>query len=131
MNVKRNLIPILAIGILGGASVASANDNPVCDGTLDTVEAAINTAVFIDTTNTRKRGADGETNRSNLLVKLDDARVKVDMHKYSDAIDKLTDISDAATLWADADKPKLEDASDINYAVSDAIICIGGMATAQ
>jgi len=107
-----------------------ADDQHGCDAALNDVQSAIEIAIFIDSGNARKKGADAETNRSNLLAKLDDARAKVGLHKWSDAIDKLTDISDKATLWTDADKQKLEDASEINYAVSAGINCIGNLGAA-
>ena len=123
-----------AIGMIASLMLpltASANHEQSCDAALDDVETAINMGIFLDSPNPRKKGADSETNRSNLLAKLDDARAKVRLHKWSDAIDKLSDISDKATLWTDASKQKLEDASEINYAVSDGIKCIGGIGSAD
>ena len=70
----------------------------------------------------------GESNRSNLITKLDAVEGKVGLDKFSDAIDKLMDISDKATAWADPDvsrKLKLEDATGINNAVGAAIVCVG------
>lgn len=49
------------------------------------------------------------------------------MGKFSDAVDKLQDISDKATALAGAARPKLEDASGINSAVVDAIRCVAAL----
>ena len=45
------------------------------------------------------------------------AAAKVRLSKFSDAVDKLQDISDTATAFANAPKPKLENAGAINGAV--------------
>ena len=69
-------------------------------------------------------GKRASTDESNLLAKSAAARSKLDLDKFSDAVDKLLDISDKATALAGAQKSKLVDATDINDAVSDAIACI-------
>jgi hypothetical protein len=88
-----------------------------CDDLLAVVGQKIESANFI--------GNKAETNRSNLLAKLAEAQAKVYREKYNDAITKLGNISDTSTALANAPKPKLEDASAINYAVSSAIDCVG------
>jgi len=53
---------------------------------------------------------------------------KVSLGKYSDAVDKLEDISDKATQLAIATpKSKLDDATAINIAVTDAIGCVAAL----
>ena len=47
--------------------------------------------------------------------------------KFSDAVDKLDDISMKATELVNAPKPKLVDASGINTAVVSAIACVGAL----
>jgi len=121
--MKTFLISILLLPF-----AAYAEDDDSCDASLDAVDLAIDTAIFIESSNP-KRAGNADTNRSNLLAKLADARVKLAEHKYGDASTKLTDISDKATAWEEAQKQKLEDASGINYAVVDASICIWGLAT--
>lgn len=72
-------------------------------------------------------GKNAATDQSNLLAKLEAAAAKVRLSKFSDAVDKLQNISDTATALAGAQKPKLEDASQINGAVVIAISCIGAL----
>jgi len=76
---------------------------------------------------TGKRDA---SDRTSLEVKLASAKVKVDRDKIDNAIEKLDAISDKASDWADSfitRKTKLEDASDINTAVTAAIMCVGAL----
>jgi len=91
-----------------------------CSTELGAVATAIESADYLGTRN-------ADMNRSNLIAKLDAAYAKLDLDKFSDAIDKLLNISDKATAWADPDlrKPKLLDATGINEAVGDAITCVG------
>ena len=88
-----------------------------CSLELNAVETSINSAVFL--------GRNATTDKSNLLAKLDAANAKISQAKYGDAIDKLVDISDAATALAGAAKPKLDDATGINTAVGAAVSCVG------
>ena len=90
-----------------------------CAEELTAVETAIHTANF--------QGRKAESDRTNLLAKLETAAVKVGQAKYSDAADKLLDISDTATALAGAGKPKLESAADINTAVIASIACVGAL----
>jgi hypothetical protein len=90
-----------------------------CGAELEEVGAAIATAVF--------EGRKAESDRSNLLAKLENAAVKVGQAKYADAADKLLDISDTATALAGAEKPKLVSAEGINTAVIAAIACVGAL----
>jgi len=91
-----------------------------CSTELGAVATAIESANYLGTRN-------ADMNRSSLLTKLDAAYAKLDLDKFSDAIDKLLTISDKATAWADPDlrKPKLDNATDINEAVGEAITCVG------
>lgn len=90
-----------------------------CGSELTAVGTAIQDAVFL--------GRKAATDESNLMAKLENAAAKVQLTKYSDAVDKLLDISDTATALAGAQKPKLEDAEGINTAVIAAIACVGGL----
>jgi hypothetical protein len=72
-------------------------------------------------------GRKADSNESSLEVKLVAAETKLTYYKFEDAVDKLYDISEKATAWADAPKSKLDDATAINYAVADAISCIGSL----
>jgi hypothetical protein len=69
-------------------------------------------------------GRKASTLASNLDMKLVAAETKLTYYKFDNAVDKLYDISEKATAWADAPKAKLDDATAINYAVTDAITCI-------
>lgn len=60
-------------------------------------------------------------------AKLEAAAARVGLSKFSDAVDKLQNISDTATALANAPKAKLEDATQINGAVVTAIGCIGAL----
>lgn len=80
---------------------------------LNAVESAILAGVF-------NRTAD----RDNLLVKLANANIKTTQNKTADAVDKLTDISDAASALAGAAKPKLVSADAINASVLSAVNCL-------
>lgn len=108
----------VALGLMmsGGTAMAAAGD---CAYELAAVSDAINAAEFL--------GKKADTDRSNLLAKLQAAEGKVALDKFSDAIDKLVDISDTATALADAPKPKLGDATGINMAVTGAIACVGSL----
>lgn len=88
-----------------------------CATELNAVEQAITDGNFL--------GKRATTDQSNLLVKLEAANAKIAQLKYSDAIDKLTAISDTATALAGAVKPKLEDATTINTTVAGAVSCAG------
>jgi hypothetical protein len=90
-----------------------------CSTEITDVGEAIDGAVY--------SGQKATSNKSNLFAKLAAAEAKLDCGKPADAIDKLEDISDKATAWADAPKPKLEDATGINGAVGAALLCIGGL----
>ena len=90
-----------------------------CATELNAVETAIGGGVFI--------GKSAATDQSNLLVKLEATAAKVQLGKYSDAVDKLQNISDTATALADAQRPKLEDASVINGTVVTAIGCVSSL----
>lgn len=111
----------LGMVLLFASSVSNAGsyDSHPCGNELNDVESAILYANF-----TGKRAA---TDQSNLLAKLAAADSKITLKKYSDAVDKLLNISDTATALADAPKPKLEDASGINDAVTVAIGCVGNL----
>jgi long-subunit fatty acid transport protein len=100
------------------ANVARANHFVgACAFELNAVEAAIQGAAF--------QGQNATTDQSNLLAKLEAANAKVADGKFSDAVDKLDEISDRATTLAGAPKPKLADATAINTAVTAAIACVG------
>lgn len=101
--------------LLAGAGSAAAYVGP-CQVELNAVESAIMAAQFT--------GSKAASDQSNLIAKLQAAEAKVTLAKYSDAVDKLQDISDTATALAGATKPKLEDASLINGAVVSAIGCV-------
>jgi hypothetical protein len=67
---------------------------------------------------------------SSLEVKLESAIAKVSHDKFDDAVEKLEELSDKATGWADpliTRKVKLEDATGINDAVALAIICVASL----
>ena len=90
-----------------------------CGSELSAVGAAIEAGVF--------PGKKGIADQSNLMAKLEAAAAKVQLGKFEDAVDKLLNISDTATALADAPKPKLDDASQINTAVIEAIACVGAL----
>ena len=109
---------VLVMAMALDARIASASHfSGLCADQLNSVEAAINAAAFSG------RGND----QTNLQTKLDAAAAKIGLGKFSDAVDKLMDISDKATALATAVKPKLDDASAINSAVADAITCVGSL----
>ena len=103
--------------LLLAANSVSAQYSPQCTAELNAVQAAIVGSQFT--------GMKAATDQSNLLAKLAAAVAKVSLTKYSDAIDKLQDISDTATALAGAAKPKLTDATAINNAVIVATTCVG------
>lgn len=103
----------------GAGPAAASHYTGSCSTELNAVETAIDDAVFL--------GKKAGTDESNLDAKLDAAAAKIALQKYSDAIDKLENISDTATALAGAPKPKLDDATGINSAVSAAITCVGGL----
>ncbi len=120
-NRKRMAIVVLLLSVIGAwAGVAKADHfTGACAAELNAVEAAIQTGTFV--------GNKAATDQSNLLAKLEAAAAKVRIGKFSDAVDKLQNISDTATALAGAPKPKLEDASQINGAVVSAIACVGAL----
>ena len=114
---------VLPITLQAGKPV---RDDPVCDFNwtacstqIADVGIAIDDAAFLTSR--------AVSNESNLVAKLDAAEAKLSCGKLSDAMDKLLDISDKATAWAGAPKPKLVDATGINGAVGAALLCIGGL----
>ena len=118
ITVPRFVVAILGISLLLPIVPAAAGHFAgSCAVELNAVELAITDANFL--------GSRAATNESNLLAKLQAAAGKLAQDKPSDAIDKLQDISDAATALANAAKPKLEDATAINGAVTAAIGCAG------
>jgi hypothetical protein len=119
MNTKVAAAVALLLAATGGwTGVASAAPGD-CGVELYAVETAIQEAIFL--------GNKATTDQSNLLAKLATATAKVGLNKYSDAVDKLQDISDTATALAVAPKQKLADASGINGAVVTAIGCVGAL----
>jgi len=90
-----------------------------CSEDLAAVQTAIDAGIYY--------GRNATSNKSNLEMKLDAAEAKLTYRKWDGAVDKLYDISEKATAWADAPKEKLADATAINYAVADAINCIGDL----
>jgi hypothetical protein len=117
---KIGVVVLLSATMVGWAQGARADHfTGSCGSELNAVEAAIESAVFL--------GNKATTEESNLLAKLEAAHAKILLGKFSDAVDKLQDISDRATALADAPKPKLEDATGINGAVVDAIACVGAL----
>lgn len=119
-NPKVAAVVLLSAAMSGWAGFAGADHfSGACESQLNALEAAIENAVFL--------GNNASSDRSNLLAKLEAAAAKLEMGKFSDAVDKLQDISDKATALAAAAKPKLEDAGGINSAVVDAISCVGAL----
>ncbi len=117
--LNNNLFRSFLVGGFLLLPIGAANANHfigVCSIELNTLEQAINDANFL--------GQRAETNKSNLLTKLEAAAAKMDQGKPSDAIDKLQSISDTATDLANAAKPKLEDATLINTSAGSAIQCV-------
>jgi len=120
MSKRMKAVTLALLAAATAAWVGAARADHItgaCAVELNAVEAAINAAVF--------QGQRANSDKSNLLAKLDAADAKVDLAKFSDAVDKLGEISDKATELANASKPKLADATGINTAVSDAIACVG------
>jgi len=97
-------------------STAHASE-PWCDVEMIAVQTAIDGGTY--------GGRNATSNMSNLEAKLEAAVAKLALLKPDGAVDKLDDISEKATAWANAPKAKLNDATTINYAVADAISCIG------
>ena len=92
---------------------------PPCGDDMAIVQFAIDTGIY--------DGKKATGNQSNLDMKLAAAEAKLVLLKRDDAVDKLYDISEKATAWANAPKAKLDDATAINDAVADAISCIGSL----
>lgn len=109
---------VLAVTMMLATAPASAAPGD-CQAELDAVAVAIDSANFL--------GKKALMDETNMEAKLDAAEAKVARDKFSDAIDKLLNISDKATALATAPKPKLDDATGINTAVSAAIICVGAL----
>ena len=117
-SVRSLVISFIVFTVLGlWLGIADAGHfTGACSAELNAVEQAINDGEFL--------GNKASTDQSNLLVKLQAAAGKLSLQKFSDAVDKLQDISDTATALATAPKPKLRDATTINDAVIDAIACV-------
>jgi hypothetical protein len=112
-------ILLLTLCMTGASQVVLADDN--CSYAFGAVDQAIMDAEFFS-------GRPGWESRDegNMLLKVQKAIAKVSAGKYSDAIEKLGDISEKANALADPDsgKKKLEDASGINDAIYAAAVCI-------
>ena len=100
-----------------GAAQAAGPYAGSCGEQLDAVEAAINATTFYE--------PKASSNKTNLMAKLDSAAAKLKQRKPLDAIANLDGISDKATEWATAQKPKIDDATGINYATAVATTCVG------
>ena len=100
-------------------SFSTAHAATVCSTEMDGLYDEIGLAVYL--------GKKAPTSESGLYAKYDAADAKRGQYKFSDAIDKVYDISDKATDWANAPKAKLEDGTGINTAASAAIGCIGSL----
>ena len=120
-NTMKAVALTLLMAAMGAWASAARADHftGACAFELNAVEAAIQGGAF--------QGQNASTDRSNLLAKLEAANAKVAARKFSDAVDKLDEISDKATALAGAPKPKLADATAINTAVAAAIACVGGL----
>ena len=118
-STTRGFAAALLFAAVGGWTGAASADHftGTCGSELNALETAIQSGVFL--------GKNAATDRSNLLAKLEAAAAKIRLTKYDDAVDKLQNISDTATVLAGAPKPKLGDASGINGAVVSAIACVG------
>jgi len=101
-------------GIANAGDICSSRDQAI--ERVATVSVAIEGAKFLG-----KRAYNDQTN---MLIKAEAAISKLKAYKFDDAIDKLVDISDKANALADAPKTKLADATAINNAVGDAVVCI-------
>lgn len=112
----RTLVAIVALPFAFGAGIAQASEAATCAFEVSAVKDAINAATFLTAT--------ADSNRTNLLSKVDAASAKLALNKPSDAIDILTAVSAKATELADAPKPKLQSSTDINNAASAAIGCV-------
>lgn len=110
----RTLIALVSVPFALAAGAAHASDTTTCVGEVSVVKDAITAGVFTNA-----------INQTNLLLKVDAARAKLDLNKPSDAVDLLIAVSDKATELATATKPKLADATGINATASTAVACIG------
>lgn len=119
MNARTMLTPLCAASAALAVSTAATAFDGACATELNALESSIQSASFI--------GPKASTDQSNLLAKLTAAEAKVTQRKFSDAIDKLTDITDTATALATAAKPKLVDATAINTSTAAAMACVGGL----
>jgi hypothetical protein len=101
--------------------VSTVYASEACSDELATVQTKLDDGIY--------QGRKATTIQSNLDMKLAAAKTKLTYYKFDDAVEKLYDISEKATAWADADAPKakLVDATAINDAVADAISCIGSL----
>jgi len=112
-------ILLLTLCMTGASQVVLADDN--CSYAFGVVDQAIMDAEF--------SGRQAPRDEGKMLLKVQEAIAKVNATKYSDAIEKLGDISEKANALADPDsgKKKLEDASGINDAIYDAAVCINSL----
>lgn len=111
------LAAVVALSFSHGVEMANASDASTCAGEVALLRNAINAAVFL--------GATASSNKSNLLAKVEGASAKLARDKPLDAIDIFLSISAKATELADAPKPKLQDATEINSSAEVAITCVG------
>ncbi|SIR55991.1 hypothetical protein SAMN05421829_12033 [Aromatoleum tolulyticum] len=113
----RTLVAIAALPFAFGAGMAQASNAETCSLEVGYVKDAIVAGKFL--------GGTADANRTNMLAKVDAASAKLALNKPSDAIDILVAVAAKATELADAPKPKLESATDINNAATVAIACVG------
>ena len=121
LRIGRAAVLAAAVGsFIGSADVAAKTYNTVepCTAEFDAVGIAIDDALFL--------GNKADADRNNLLGKLTAAEAKAAEGKTADAIAKLSDIAGTANALANAQKPKLEDASAIEASVDQAIACLSG-----
>lgn len=125
---RMRIVPI----VIGYAGLLGCSDSPVmpaqalspivaeCDAGIEAARNAVNGVTFLS----RQAAKD----RAGLLQKLDAAQVKLEAGKFDDAIQKLTDFTNAVIAMRDDAKPKIspEDAGRLLDAANAAIACIDG-----
>ena len=120
----RRLIQLLVISLLAAVlapGVASASTLPGCQAKLDALAVQTGSAAF-----TRPKA---EADRAGLLVKLADARAKLDEGKAADATLKLVQFRDKVAALAAAGKLDAAAASQLQAGADDALACFAALGT--
>ena len=122
MKTTNKAAALLFAVILSAASQGALADEHPCAVEVGAVETAIDNAVF-----NAGNGPNAGKDQRRMKLKVQEAISKLVAEKYDDAVQKLVDISVKAEDLAESPKQKLEDDTEIQTSIYEAVVCINGL----